>query len=87
MRVHKEVIAHAHTQECVCSHLDRNVQLIPVLVRWGEAGSVLEGASGGSGDAGGRGDRLSGDLRKPNLQHHLHLEQSVQVLLPTTKKK
>lgn len=61
------------------------MQLIPVLVWRGGAGSFLERVSRGCSHAGGRRDGLDGDLRKPELEHHLHLEQSVQVLLPTDK--
>lgn len=74
-----------HLQGSLFSHLDWNMQLISVLVRRGRAGSFLERVSRRCSHAGGCRDRLDGDLRKPELEHHLHLEQSVQVLLPKNK--
>lgn len=58
------------------------MQLVPVFVRRGGARRFLERVSGRCSHAGGRRDRLDGNLRKPELEHHLHLQQSVEVLLP-----
>lgn len=78
--LHWYLLAHSG----MLSHLNRNMRLIPVLVRRGEG--FLEGASRCSGHTGGCRHGLSRNLRKPELQHHLHLEQGVQVFFPTKRK-
>lgn len=45
----------------------------------------MEGASSEGSDAGRGRHRLRTDMWKPKFQHDLHLEQSVQVLLPANE--
>lgn len=66
----------------VYSHLDRYVALVPVLVWWCGGGCALVRQGRGGAQSGGCGGRSGGDLREPHLQHHLHLQQNVQVFPP-----
>lgn len=66
-------------------HLNRNMQLVSVLVRRDGTRSILVGASSEGSDAGRCRHRLRTDMWKPKFQHDLHLEQGVQVLLPANE--